>query len=261
MTELCLTVTEVQATTLEALDVTKATGPDGIPAHLLKETASVIAPSICKLFNKSSTLGIVPNEWKNVNVVPVFKKGEADYTESYRPISLLSQVSKVLERCVLNSFKERLREVVKECKHGCLNGKSCASNLLEVLHHIGSLLDNGSQIDVVYMDMSKAFDKVCHSRMLQKLRAFGFGVPQGSILGPALFLLYMNDLPDAVKTNNIAMFADDTKTYQEIKSVDDVASLQDDLDRLDAWSNSSVLAFNGEKCKTQRITRKVNIVD
>jgi hypothetical protein len=293
MTELCLTVTEVQAT-LEALDVTKATGPDGIPAHLLKETASVIAPSICKLFNKSLTLGIVPNEWKNANVVPVFKKGEADYTENYRPISLLSLVSKVLERCVLNSFKERLREVVKECQHGFLNGKSCTSNLLEVLHHIGSLLDNGSQIDVVYMDMSKAFDKVCHSRMLQKLREFGFGgsllrwfgsyltnryqrvtalgatseslpissgVPQGSILGPALFLLYVNDLPDAVKTNNIAMFADDTKTYQEIKSVDDVASLQDDLDRLDAWSNSSGLAFNGEKCKTQRITRKVNIVD
>jgi hypothetical protein len=82
-------------------------------------------------------------------------------------------------------------------------------------------------------------------------------VPEGSILGPAQFLLYVNDFPDAVKTNNIAMFADDTKTYQEIKSVDDVASLQDDLDRLDACSS---LAFNGEKCKTQRITRKVNIV-
>ena len=130
MTELCLTVTEVQAT-LEALDVTKATGPDGIPAHLLKETASVIAPSICKLFNKSLTLSIVPNEWKNANVVPVFKKGEADYTENYTLISLLSLVSKVLS----------LREVVKECQHGFLNGKFCTSNLLDVLHQmIGSYL-------------------------------------------------------------------------------------------------------------------------
>ena len=99
ITDVNLTVYEVQAV-LEALDVTKATGSDGIPARLLKETAEVIAPSLCCLFNKSLNTGTLPDEWKLANVVPVHKKGNAEYTENYRPISLLPIVSKVLERCV-----------------------------------------------------------------------------------------------------------------------------------------------------------------
>ena len=90
---------------LKALDVTKATGPDKIPAKLLQETASVIAPSLCKLFNKSLSTGSFPQNWKEANVVPVFKKGEVEYTENYRPISLPSLVTKVLERCVFNTSK------------------------------------------------------------------------------------------------------------------------------------------------------------
>ena len=92
-------------TVLESLDVTKVTGPDEIPARLLKETASAIAPSLCQLFSKSLSTGTLPQEWKIANVVPVFKKGEAEYTENYRPISLLSLVSKVLEKCVFNSLR------------------------------------------------------------------------------------------------------------------------------------------------------------
>ena len=126
MTELSLTVPEVQSI-LERLDVTKATGPDGISARLLKETASVIAPSLCKLNNKSLSLGVLPQEWKEANVVPVFEKDKAEFTENYRPISLLSLISKVLERCVLNSFCDRLIEFVKACQHGFLQGKSCTS--------------------------------------------------------------------------------------------------------------------------------------
>ena len=152
MNDLCLTVDDVQ-TILESLDVTKATGPDAIPARLLKETAHVIAPPLSKLFNKSLSTGTVPLEWKEANVVPVFKKGEDDYTENYRPISLLPLVSKVLEWYVLNSFKDRLCESIKARQHGFLRGKSCTSNLLEVLHHIGAMLDKGGQVDTVYMDM------------------------------------------------------------------------------------------------------------
>ena len=94
---------------LEALDVTKATGPDKIPAKLLKETASVIAPSLCKLLNKSLSTGSFPQNWKEANVVPVFKKDEVECTENYRPSSLLSLVTKVLERCVFNTSKIDLR--------------------------------------------------------------------------------------------------------------------------------------------------------
>ena len=140
------------------------------------------------------------------------------------------------------------------CQHGFLRGKSCTSNLLEVLHHIGAMLDKGrwgGQVDTLYMDMSKAFDKVCHHRLLRKLCGFGFrgnllqwfysyltdrcqrvtvfgvtsdplsirsGIPQGSILGQALFLLYVNDLPDAVEESNIAMFADNIPRSTKISN-------------------------------------------
>ena len=273
----------------------KATGPDGIPSRLLKETASVIAPSTCKLFNKSLSTGTVPQGWKEANIVPVFKKGESEYTEKYRPISLLPLMSKVLERCVLNSFKDQLPEFIKACQNGFLRGKSCTSNLLEVLYHTGTLLDKGGQVDMVYMDMSKAFDKVCHHRLLSKLHKFGFGrnllqwfqsyltdrrqrvtvsgaiseplpifsgVPQGSILSQALFLLCVNDLPDAVEESNIAMFADDTKSYKEVKSAAEVVFLQSDLNRLDAWSKDSGLTFNETECKAQvRISKKLKPIE
>lgn len=130
---------------------------------------------MCKLFNKSLSTGTVPQEWKETNIVPGFKKGEAEYTENYSLISLLPPVSKVLEGCVLNRNKDRLPEVIKVCQHGFLHGKSCTSILLEVLFHIGALLDRGGKVNMVYMDMSKAFDKVCHYRLLRKLRKFGFG--------------------------------------------------------------------------------------
>ena len=150
---------------LQTLDVTKATGPDGISAKLLKETAPEIAPSLCKLFNKTLNTGVFPREWKEANIVPVFKKGDPEHAENYRPISLLSLVSKVLERCILKSFKQN--EKINARQHGFISGKSiCSSNLLEALHHTGSLLDNGDQIDVIYMDMSKAFDKVSHGGLL-----------------------------------------------------------------------------------------------
>ena len=138
---------------LEALDVTKATGSDKIPAQLIKKTASVIAPSLCKLFSKSLSTGSFPQNWKEANVVPVFKKGKAECTENYRPISLPS-----LAGIQSLGAKDRLYKVVRDCQHGIIRGKSCTSNLLEVLEHAGSLLDDGKQVDTIYMDMSKAFE-------------------------------------------------------------------------------------------------------
>ena len=160
---------------LKALEVGKATGPDEIPAKLLKETASVIAPSLCRIFNKSLQLGSLPSDWKLANVVPVHKKGAKDHVENYRPISLLPIVSKVFEHCVLNSIRFHLYQVISPKQHGFCTRRSCITNLLEALDHIGSLLDSGSQVDTIYLDMSKAFDKVSHRRLIHKLIQAGFG--------------------------------------------------------------------------------------
>ena len=118
---------------LRNLDNNKAHGPDEIPARLLTETAYQIAPSLCLLFNKSLKSGIVPREWKIANVVPIHKKGDKDHVENYRPISLLSLVSKVLERCVFISIKEHAFSQINSCQHGFISGKSCVTQLIEVL--------------------------------------------------------------------------------------------------------------------------------
>ena len=146
MTELILSELEVEIV-LKSLD--KATGPVEIPARLLKTTAPVISPSLCKLFNKSLRLRSVPEEWKLANVVPVHKKGDKCRTENYRSISLLSIVSKVLERRVLVSINYHLSQIINNCQYGFLQGKSCITNLLEVLDYLGRIVDNGGQVDTI----------------------------------------------------------------------------------------------------------------
>ena len=166
-----------------------------------------------------------------------------------------------------------------------MQGKSCLTNLLSTLEDITAFVDDGEPVDVIFLDYQKAFDSVPHRRLIKKLQAYGYGgkivrwieafltgrtqyvsvrsarsseaevvsgVPQGSVLGPILFVLYINDLPDHVKCM-LEMFADDTKIYGEVKGEEGIRKLQTDLDNLQLWSEEWLLRFNAGKCKTMHI--------
>ncbi|CAB4012394.1 Hypothetical predicted protein, partial [Paramuricea clavata] len=288
LSELILSPDDVLAALL-SLDTNKATGPDEIPSRILKECAHQIAPSLCLLFNQSLRHGSLPEEWKLANIIPIHKKGDISNAENYRPISLLCVTSKVLERCVLRNLRDYLMSLINSAQHGFIPGRSCTTQLVEVLHYIGSILDSGKQTDIIFMDMSKAFDKVSHTALINKLQQNNnggsllqwftsylhdrqqrvttlgatsskkpvcSGVPQGSILGPIHFLLYVNDLPDAVTNSTVACFADDTKIFRRIDSITDAMLLQDDINNFQSWSTSSGHVFNEGKCKSISITRR-----
>jgi len=141
---------------LSIFDPSKATGPDGIPARILKECSEQISPSLCSLFNHSLRTGRFPSEWKSADVTPVHKKDLLEPAENYRPISLLPIVSKVMERCVCNRLY--VSQSITSLQHGFMRSRSCSSQLLSVLHSIVEALDKNKQTDILYLDFAKAYD-------------------------------------------------------------------------------------------------------
>ena len=271
---------------LKNLKVTKAAGPDNIHPRLLKESSEVITRPLEIIFNKSVQQGAIPNAWKISNIVPVYKKGIKSNPSNYRPIALTSVPCKILETIVRNHIIEHAitNNLFDNRQHGFITGRSCFTNLLHTLDSWTKLLDDGQDFDTVYLDISKAFDTVPHERLLHKLSNYGIkdpllswirsfltkrkqrvvvggensqwsdvisGVPQGSVLGPILFILYINDMPSSVKTS-IALFADDAKLYSPCYNFN---LLQADLDSLSLWSRKWQLTFNPCKSKVMHVGR------
>lgn len=272
---------------LQKLKTDKSPGPDGIHPLLLKECAPVLAEPLSLIYQQSYATGTLPMDWKTANVVPIYKKGSRCDKGNYRPVSLTSVPCKVMENIVKEGLSKYLLTNTIPCKeqHGFTNGRSCLTNLLETFENWTKALDEGYGLDVVYLDYRKAFDSVPHRRLLEKLKGVGIsgrlllwledflvsrtmkvgvrgafsqlqavlsGVPQGSVLGPLLFLLFVNELPTWI-LNNIRMFDDDTKLWCRIKQESDDVTLQQNIDYLSTWSNIWQLKFNAEKCKVMHI--------
>ena len=273
---------------LNALQCCKSAGPDGWPPVALKETAAEISIPLSIIFSKSLQSGHLPECWKIANVVPIHKSGPRHLTNNYRPISLTCVVGKVLESIIRDSMLHHLtvNGLISQQQHGFLPHRSCTSQLLTALNDWTCSLDQGYPIDVIYFDFRKAFDTVPHARLLLKLKEYGIngnllcwlhgflsnrrqrvsingsfsqlsdvtsGVPQGSVLGPLLFTVYVNDLPSCVNSSLLS-FADDTKLFRCIRAEMDVVQLQHDINALLDWSKLWLLSFNISKCKHLRIS-------
>lgn len=281
---------------LKQLDISKAVGPDGIPNTILKKCAHQLAHPLAVLFRQSLRLNEFPSHWKVASVVPIYKNGPRDEASNYRPISLLPSISKVLESLINSHIVEHLEQhqLLSPVQFGFRAKRSTCDLLATLTQKWNDTMDKGGSNIIVTLDFSKAFDRVWHEGLLSKLPALGIngqlltwltnylsnrsqyvvyrgsssntlpitaGVPQGSVLGPTLFLLSINDLPSTCR-NNIYMYADDCTLYRPVAPNEplDVAvtSLQQDLDALSDWANSNKAKFNPSKCEVLLITRKRN---
>ena len=281
---------------LNNLNVFKSPGPDMLHPRILKEVRDVIALPLKIIFDTSLASGVLPLDWRTANITPIFKKGSRTKAENYRPISLTSIVCKILESIIRDNIVDHIKNnnLLNDRQYGFIKGRSTVSQLLIVLDKWTASLENGGQIDVIYTDLEKAFDKVSHKNLLKKLKWFNIdtnvlewissfltnrlqrvkledsfsdwvkvisGIPQGTILGPLLFLIYINDVMDVCKEGSeIFVYADDAKIFNHVNSIKDVHVLQTDLNSMDKWIKEWSLKLNISKCRVVSFGRKSNIL-
>ena len=256
---------------IKGLKDNKSPGADGISQLLLKEMVDDISVPLAIAFNLSIQDGIVPREWKNANIIPIFKKGSR---------------CKLLESLLRDHMVDFItrHSLINQTQHVFLKGRSCLTNLLDFMEHISKWADDGSSVDVIYLDFQKAFVKVPRQRLLIKLKSHGMGesvvnwvrnwlsgrkqrvvvgeesswipvisgVPQESVLGPVLYRIYINDLENEIGSN-ILKFADGTIFFRRVESQEDRHKLQFDLNKLVKWAEKRQMLLNNDKCKCLHI--------
>ena len=270
-------------------------GPDGVPPCLLKKSKVYISRMLVKIYQSSFETGAIPDILKLALVSPIHKGGSRADPAQYRPISLTSHIIKVLERMLRKDLIRYLEfhEKMDKNQHGSRGKRSCLSQLLEHHLEILDMLEKGENVDLVYLDFAKAFDKCDIDLLLHKVKALGItgklgrwinsflkgrkqhilvngvkskesdvvsGVPQGTVLGPLLFLIYISDIGENVEST-LKVYVDDTKTKKSIKEESDVELLQKDLDQMYSWASANNMKFNGTKFQLMRFGENDDLKD
>lgn len=268
-------------------------GPDEIPSFFVKDCSRVFAFPLSVIFNLSLSSHKFPSVWKEARICPIFKNGEESSIENYRPISILSIFSKVFEMIIYDHIYSSISKQISEFQHGFVRSRSTVTNLTVITEYICTCLDDQGQVDVIYTDFSKAFDRMDHGILLSKLCTLGFdksfisffssylasrkqyvhyngynshkyiassGVPQGSNLGPLLFLLFINDLSMQLSCEHL-LYADDLKIFSNITKIQECEVLQNNLNTLRNWCHKNKLHLNISKCKIVTFSRKKHITN
>jgi hypothetical protein len=270
---------------INGLSNSMSQGPDLISSKFLKQIVFSISLPLTLLFQKSLNSGCLPALWKSAYVIPLYKgKGSKFDILNYRPISLTSSICKVMEKIVRKKLVEHcsVNNIISVHQHGFMSNHSTVTNLLEITNDLSYNADNGFCTHVVCIDFAKAFDSVCHNKLVHKLHAYGIrgnvlkwiknfllnrsfrvklndclssdmpvasSVPQGSICGPILFNLYINDLQSVLKNCKFKLYADDLTVYMVVNNIFDVKLLQDDLNAIVTWADKWQIKINFEKCR------------
>ena len=274
---------------IKATKINSAPGPDGVPPILLHNCIDSIVNPLHQILKKSFENSDIPEIWKEAFITPIYKnKGDKSDSSQYRPISLTSQIVKLLERIIriyLIQYLE-VNHAFPDSQHGFRPGRSTVTQLVEQYENILNALTKKHNMDIIMLDYAKAFDTINHSILLHKLKNLGIsgtvgkwianfllnrnqrvavngfqsnpskvisGVPQGTILGPVLFLVYIADIADNITHSTVSSYADDSKVSKEIKSEVDGKELQKDTNILYRWSDNNLMQFNSTKFEVLRI--------
>ncbi len=269
---------------LDKLNQNKSPGNDNHHPRVLIELKELLVKPLTYLFQRSLCEGYLPECWREANITPIYKnKGTRSHPTNYRPVSLTSIICKMMESLIKDAIIDHLKSnhLLYKYQHAFIGKRSCTTNLLEVLNIWTKLPDEDETVDAVYLDFAKAFDSVPHKRLLVKWEALGIGgkilkwistflkcrqrvkvngspsswvevisgVPQGSVLGPVLFVIFINDMPEQI-SSFLSLFADDAKLYAKSSTPEQQSTIQEDLSKLQSWSDIWQLHFNKTKCKT-----------
>lgn len=288
-----ISVEQVKAS-IKKLKQKKATGSDNIPSYIYKGCSDFLCTPLVKIFNLSIINGIFPDRLKEASITPIFKSGNRNEIENYRPISVLNSLSKIFENILYDIILNEFQNSFASQQHGFLPNLSTVTNLCTLTEAAGNAINRKEQLDVIMTDFSKAFDKVDHGLLVTKLGRFGFsfsackfmetylnsrsqqvkidgcfsktylstsGVPQGSNLGPLLFVIFVNDLPNCAEFSQSLLFADDFKVYKHITKPSDCDLLQKDLNSVAQWATENKMPLNTDKCLSISFTRRFNYIN